>query len=141
MKMMIPTFFVATATLTGFSAMATTTPATKPTVSKVYFASPKDGETLTSTVKVKMGLDGFKIGAVGDLDQTKGHHHIVVDGGPIKKGEVVPTDDKHLHFGKGQTETEVKLTPGKHTLTLQFADGAHRSYGPEMSSTITITVK
>ena len=111
------------------------------TASKVFFASPKDGETVTGPVKVKMGLEGYTIGPVGDMSQTKGHHHIVVDGGPIKKGDVVPTDDKHLHFGKGQTETEVKLPPGKHTLTLQFADGAHRSYGPEMSSTVTVTVK
>ncbi len=56
-------------------------------------------------------------------------------------GEVIPADDKHLHFGKGQSEAEVKLTPGPHTLTLQFADGAHRSYGPELSKTIKITVK
>ncbi|MBP6707250.1 MAG: DUF4399 domain-containing protein, partial [Achromobacter sp.] len=40
-----------------------------------------------------------------------------------------------------QTETELKLAPGKHTLTMQFADGAHRSYGPDLSSTISVTVK
>ena len=53
----------------------------------------------------------------------------------------MPTDDTHIHFGKGQTETELKLAPGKHTLTMQFADGAHRSYGPDLSSTISVTVK
>ena len=55
--------------------------------------------------------------------------------------EVIPADDKHLHFGKGQTETMVKLPPGKHTLMLQFADGAHKSYGPGMSAKIEVTVK
>ena len=54
---------------------------------------------------------------------------------------MVPADATHLHFGKGQTETMLKLTPGKHTLTLQFADGAHQSYGPDLSSTITVEVK
>jgi len=53
----------------------------------------------------------------------------------------VPTDATHLHFGKGQTETEVTLPPGQYALTMQFANGAHQSYGPEMSKTIHVTVK
>jgi len=52
----------------------------------------------------------------------------------------VPFDDKDLHFGKGQTEAQVTLPPGRHTLTLQIADGAHRSYGPKWSTTITVNV-
>ena len=59
-----------------------------------------------------------------------GHHHLIVDGKAVPKGSVVPADATHMHFGKGQTETTLKLPPGKHTLTLQFADGAHQSYGP-----------
>ncbi|MES2857375.1 MAG: DUF4399 domain-containing protein, partial [Bdellovibrionota bacterium] len=59
----------------------------------------------------------------------------------VKRGEVVPADDRHIHFGLGQTETTVKLPKGKHTLTLQFADGNHASYGEMMSQTISITVK
>jgi hypothetical protein len=58
----------------------------------------------------------------------------------MPEGQAIPADDMHLHFGKGQTETEVTLKPGEHKLTLQFADGAHRSYGPKMSKTIKITV-
>ncbi len=54
---------------------------------------------------------------------------------------MIPATDHSLHFGKAQTETDVKLPPGQHTLTLQLGDGAHRSYGPELSSTITINVK
>jgi hypothetical protein len=40
-----------------------------------------------------------------------------------------------------QTETDVTLTPGKHTLTLQFADFAHKSYGEKWSQTIEVEVK
>ncbi|MCA9543181.1 MAG: DUF4399 domain-containing protein, partial [Myxococcales bacterium] len=68
-------------------------------------------------------------------------HHIIIDGEGVAQGQVVPKDDKHIHFGGGQTETELELTPGKHTLTMQFADGAHMSYGPKMSQTITVEVK
>jgi len=52
----------------------------------------------------------------------------------------VPTDAKHLHFGKGETQAQVTLPPGRHTLTLQFADGAHRSYGPKWAATVRVNV-
>jgi hypothetical protein len=107
---------------------------------KVFFVEPKDGATVTSPVKVKFGLEGMQIGKLGDLAQGMGHHHLVIDGKPVPKGEVVPADETHVHFGKGQTETELPLSPGEHTITLQFADGAHRSYGNEMSNTIKVKV-
>jgi hypothetical protein len=50
-------------------------------------------------------------------------------------------DSVHIHFGRGQTEKELSLPAGKHKLTLQFADGLHRSYGSKLASTITVTVK
>jgi hypothetical protein len=53
----------------------------------------------------------------------------------------VPTDSSHIHFGRGQTEYDLKLAPGKYKLTLQFADGLHRAYGGKLSSTVTINVK
>ena len=49
-------------------------------------------------------------------------------------------DRTHIHFGGGQTEADVELTPGEHTLTLQFANGMHQSYGADWSKTITVTV-
>ena len=76
----------------------------------------------------------------GALVAGTGHHHVIVDGQPVEQGEVVPKDDTHIHFGDGSTETELELAPGEHTLTLQFADGMHRSYGRALSKTITITV-
>lgn len=109
----------------------------------VSFKSPKNGANVSSPVKVVMSVTGKKIRKAGEDpdDKTTGHHHLLIDEGPTQEGIVVPADATHLHFGAGQTETELKLTPGKHKLTLQFADGAHRSYGPAMSSTIEINVK
>ena len=111
--------------------------------SKVYFENLKDGATLKNPVIINMGVDGMKIRPAGQdaNDKTTGHHHLIIDGGPIKAGDVIPTDAKHLHFGKGQTSTELNLPPGEHTLTLQFADGAHRSYGPGMATTVKIKVE
>ena len=86
------------------------------------------------------GLEGMKIAALGDMTDKTGHHHLIINGAAVKAGDPVPADEKHLHYGKGQTEAEISLPPGKHTLTLQFGNGAHQSYGPAMSKTITVTV-
>lgn len=110
---------------------------------KVYFENVKDGQTISSPFTVKFGVEGKKIRKAGEdaQDKTSGHHHLIIDGSAVPAGQVVPTDETHLHFGKGQTEAELKLKPGHHTLTLQFADGAHMSYGPGMSATVKVQVK
>lgn len=128
---------VGTASISVHAKDAPSKPAT------IFFVSPKDGATVTSPFKVQFGLEGMKLRPAGEdaLDKTSGHHHLIVDGAPFAKGQVIPKDDKNIHFGKAQTEADVALTPGKHKLTLQFADGAHLSYGPEQSATIEITVK
>jgi hypothetical protein len=107
----------------------------------VSFVEPKDGATVSNPVHVVFGVEGMKIAPAGTMTEGTGHHHLIIDGQPLPKGEVIPLNDKSLHFGKGQTETTLTLPPGDHTLTLDFGDGAHRSYGPEMSKTITIHVK
>jgi hypothetical protein len=115
-----------------------------PKGASVFFISPKDKAKIKGgTFTVKFGLKGMSIRKAGEdpADQSSGHHHLIIDGSATPTGEIVPADQTHIHFGQGQTETEVTLAPGKHTLTLQFADGAHRSYGPQMSKTISVTVK
>ncbi|MDH5397859.1 MAG: DUF4399 domain-containing protein [Cyclobacteriaceae bacterium] len=107
----------------------------------VFFESLVDGAAVESPLTIKMGVKGMAVEPAGELHEGKGHHHLVIDGGFIEKGKVVPADSLNIHFGKGQTETVIELTPGKHTLTLQFADGLHQSYGQEWSTTIEVEVK
>jgi hypothetical protein len=110
-------------------------------MAKVMFIEPKDGATVSQNFTAKFGLEGMKIAKAGTLTPGAGHHHLIIDGAAVPKGQTVAADATHLHFGKGQTETKLSLKPGPHTLTLQFADGAHQSYGETMSQTIHITVK
>ena len=117
-----------------------TAPAPKAVTARVEFLEPTNGAIVSEKFKVRMNVVGYKIAPLGEMEKGKGHHHIVINGGPIEEGKVVPVDAQHIHFGKGQTETELTLLPGKHKLTLQFGDGAHRSYGPALSQTIEITV-
>ena len=106
-----------------------------------YFISPKDGDVVSGDVHIKMGIKGMQVHPAGEVIQGTGHHHLIVDGAYVPENTTVGKDATHIHFGKGQTETTVKLKPGKHTLTLQFADGHHQSYGKIMSRTISITVQ
>lgn len=77
-----------------------------------------------------------------DIDDKKaGHFHVLVDQSFFPEGQVIPADATHLHYGKAQMDATLTLPPGKHTLTLQFADGAHRSAGEKLSQTITVNVK
>lgn len=121
------------------SGIAKMTPA--PEGARVFFKNLEDGATVSSPVKVEMGVDGMTIKPAGELVEGTGHHHIIINEGPTPMGTVVGADATHIHFGKGQEETELELEPGEYTLTLQFADGFHRSYGEKMSTTIKITVE
>lgn len=107
----------------------------------VFFIDLEDGQEVTSPLTVRFGVEGMKVSPTdaGDVPNS-GHHHLIIDGGPIPKGQAVPKDERHLHFGGGQTEATIELEPGEHTLTLQFADFEHISYGPSMSATLTVRV-
>ena len=64
--------------------------------------------------------------------------------GLVASGEIlpIPSDAQHLHFGLGQTETTLTLSPGKHTLQLILGDLVHIPHNPVVKSEkITITVK
>lgn len=110
-------------------------------MAKVYFTEPKDGATVKSTFHAKFAVEGLKVAPAGEIVPGTGHFHIIIDEPVVEEGAVVGMDDKHIHYGKGQTEADLTLKPGKHKLTLQFADGAHRAYGANLSQTIHITVK
>jgi len=114
---------------------------TAPVAAGVYFANLKEGAVVTSPFVVQFGLQGKQIGPLGDMNPELGHHHLIINGPATPSGEAVPADATHLHFGKGQTQTELNLSPGDYTLTLQFGNGAHLSYGSAWSQTIHVHVK
>jgi hypothetical protein len=107
---------------------------------KVFFAEPKDGAEINGPVKVVMVVEGMKIQPAGEIVEGTGHHHLLINEDFTPAGQVIPTDDTHKHFGKGQTEEVLNLPPGNYKLTLQFADGLHRSYGKDFSASINIKV-
>jgi uncharacterized protein DUF4399 len=113
-----------------------------PEGAKVHFKNLKNGASVTSPVKVEMAVDNMKVDTAGPVMAASGHYHIFIDAeDSLSSGTMIPKDSTHLHYGKGQTEAEVKLAPGTHKLTLQFADGLHRSYGNKLATTVSVNVK
>ncbi len=109
---------------------------------RVFFTSPSDGATVTSPVKITMDAANFIVEPAGAVRPGAGHLHILVDTAAIPVGQVVPKDEKHNHYGQGQKEAELTLSPGTHTLLLQGTDGAHVALqGEGMTQKITVTVK
>ena len=107
----------------------------------VSLLEPADGATVSTTFKVRFGVKGMAVAPAGAIVADSGHNHLLINQMPVPKGESVPFDDQHRHFGAGQTEATITLPPGQYRLTSQFANGAHQSYGAPMSSSIQITVK
>jgi hypothetical protein len=109
---------------------------------ELYIISPADGETVTSPVTVRFGLRGMGVAPAGVAMENTGHHHLLIDAAPPPFDMPVPADANHVHFGKGQTETQVTLAPGRHTLQLLLADHLHIPHDPPvLSKAITITVR
>ena len=109
----------------------------------IYIISPNDGDVVTSPVTVKFGLKGMGVAPAGTSYAKTGHHHLLVDVEELPDlGKPIPADLNHLHFGGGQTEHDLVLPPGTHTLQLVLGDRAHVPHKPALvSEKITITVK
>lgn len=114
-----------------------------PPGAKAYIISPKDGEVVSKTFTVRFGLANMGVAPAGVKVPNTGHHHLLID------LEDLPDMEKPLafsenvrHFGGGQTETEITLAPGKHTLRLLLGNYLHIPHKPPvLSEKITVIVK
>jgi hypothetical protein len=116
---------------------------TSPANASVYFITPVDGQTVSSTFTIKFGLNGMGVSPAGIEKKNTGHHHILIDTDTLPNMLApVPATDKIKHFGGGQTETQLTLSPGKHTLQLVLGNHHHIPHNmPVISKKITVIVK
>ena len=114
-----------------------------PANAMVYFLSPANGATVSSPVTIRFGLRGMGVAPAGVTNPNTGHHHLLVDVDTLPPDNLpIPNDANHRHFGLGQTETELTLPPGQHTLQLVLGDALHIPHQPPVrSEKITITVQ
>ena len=116
---------------------------TAPAGAEVYIIAPVDGAKVKNPVVVRFGLKGMGVAPAGVQMENTGHHHLFVDTDlPTDLTKPIPAvENKVIHFGKGQTETTLTLSPGKHTLQLLLGDYLHiPNATPVVSKKITITV-
>ena len=113
-----------------------------PAGAHVYFIGLKDGDAVKSPLTLHFGLSGMGVAPAGVVMENTGHHHLFIDTPlPADSSQPIPAiDGKVMHFGKGQTETTITLTPGKHTLQLELGDAPHVPHSPAVASEV-ITVK
>ena len=110
--------------------------------SKVYFINLKDGDVVSNPVFIQFGLSGKGVAPAGVDKENTGHHHLLIDVKAIDFYMPIPSSKNHLHFGGGQTETSIELTPGEHELQLLLGDLYHVPHSPPITSKkIKILVK
>jgi hypothetical protein len=114
----------------------------RPADADLYIIYPRDGQRLRGEFPVRFGLRNMGVTYAGDTRANAGHHHLLVDvKEPIEANVPLPTSNNYLHFGGGQTETRLKLSPGYHTLQLVLGDAEHKPFNPILASRkITIRV-
>jgi hypothetical protein len=138
--------FMSRATWTGLllsASMLATAATPAPTGAEVSIVSPEDGATVPQTFIVKFAVKNIALAPAGDVTKNTGHHHLLIDVDKLPAaGAPIPTDANHMHFGKAQTQAEIKLAPGKHTLQLELGDAGHMPFEPPIvSKKITVNVK
>ena len=103
---------------------------------------PADGATVKNPVTVIFGLDGMGVAPAGVPAPLTGHHHLIVDAELPASDRPIPADENHRHFGGGQTQVDLELSPGRHTLQLVLGDHNHVPHDPPVASKpIEITVE
>lgn len=127
----------------SFNASAKEALSKRPNNASVYFIYPSDGSTVSSPVRVVFGLKNMGVAPAGIDRKNTGHHHLLIDKSKLPDlSQPLPATKTIKHFGAGQTETEIALSKGKHTLQLLLGNYAHVPHQkPILSKKITIYVK
>lgn len=138
---LLASLVLGTVLLAPLAHAATPVDDSKPDI-EVYLIEPKDGAALSNPVRVVFGLRGLGVAPAGVNALNTGHHHLLIDTDLPRLDQPIPATKNIRHFGGGQTETQLILLPGSHTLQLLVGDYSHMSFMPPlMSAKITITVK
>ena len=141
--MKVAYFFLLTAAVAALASPAHAQGKPAPADVTLYFVWPHDGATIRGAFWCRFGLRNMGVTHAGDDYPNSGHHHLLIDvDEPLNPNEPIPSDKSHQHFGAGQTETQLDLAPGKHTLQLVLGDAKHYPFNPPVvSEKITIRVK
>lgn len=117
--------------------------ASAPPSAQVCIVELADGATVAATFKVCFALQGMTVAPAGDFVAGTGHHQLLINQTAIAAAEVVPVPPQHIHYGKGQTEAEVKPAPTssrRSSPTALNRDMAALAHTITLTLTLTLTV-
>lgn len=95
----------------------------------VKILSPKDGATVPANKPVKLDvmLTGGVLVPGTSTDPKAGHFHIFVD--------------QRLISMQSSSTPQVKLSPGRHTVDVEFTNAKHISFSPRVVAGVTLVAK
>jgi Domain of unknown function (DUF4399) len=103
---------------------------------------PANGARVTSPVTVRFNLTNYGVAPAGMAMDRTGHFHLLIDHEAGAPGSIIPADSQHIHFGKGQIEVSVPMSPGRHVLRAVLGDHTHKVISAELiSAPVTIVVR
>jgi hypothetical protein len=145
-KRMVTSVVVAMFSCVAAGCGANDTPGTGSRTGRVFFVTPKNGDTIKPMTRIEFGNEGVTIAAVppGELTPAQvrpgmTHYHLGVDTDCLPPGTVIPKADPWVHFGQGNNTIDMSLTPGQHKLVVQAGDDMHRTIAG-LCETITVNV-
>ena len=119
---------------------AAAAPAAAPTP-MIGILLPTNGATVTSPVMVRFRLVNYGVAPAGSAVERTGHFHLLIDSEAGEPGTIIPADDMHIHYGKGQIEVTVAVPLGRHTLRAVLGDHLHRVISTDLvSEPVTVRV-
>ncbi len=134
------------ATSTPPAATAPAPAAAAPAGPRVFFVTPKNGDTIKPMSTVEFGSTGLTVAAVppGELkpEQVRAntiHYHLGTDTDCLPAGTAIPKADPWIHFGDGKNVIEMSLAPGQHRIAVQAGDDRHMTIAG-LCEVISVTV-
>ena len=103
----------------------------------------ENGKTYSSPIKLNFIVKNMRVLKAGVNEKNSGHHHLLINLKDLPDLKLsLPMTKNIIHFGKGQTSTNLELKPGKHTIQLLFADYSHTPHEkPLITDKISFFIK
>jgi hypothetical protein len=132
---------IALVALVAGAAAVSAGPTKRDPAAELYIGWPNNGEVIKKRqIRVWFGLRNMGVAPAASTRNT-GHHHLLIDVDLPAFDEPIPSDEQHLHFGKGQTETGSSRCRQAYPAVI-MGDKDHVPLDPPLySKKITITVK
>ena len=110
---------------------------------EVFFISPSENiVSSTGVIDLEFGIKNFNIAPAGHIACDSGHHHLLINVPLPDLTRPIPSDENHIHYGKGQTSDTINLPKGVHKLRLVLGNFAHIPHDtPIVSDELIIEVR